>query len=278
MLFAAVVYFDHLSTLSREGQLVWHRRVDIVTLLFYLNRWTIFVWASMNAMFIFLPLQTLPVRPEFCSDNSFSSIRIYAMSQGVWPIAAGVLLLNLVPFGTNVAMEVGTRVCVIASDVIVLVVIWLKTYSTWRDSKRHGIKTPLATLLLRDGEMLLSLNILNIAGQTTNIFADAAAFSTPLSSLIITHFLLNLRQAAGEGQSDAVSSRPSFVLGPNGEDMPHRHSSPRFASFISSMGEAIGTTNESADPDMTWLDEEDAIRGGSEDKVLEKDDPGPQRV
>ena len=39
----------------------------------------------------------------------------------------------------------------IAADAILIGLTWAKTFSINRDSSRLGVRTPLATLLLRDG-------------------------------------------------------------------------------------------------------------------------------
>ena len=45
-----------------------------------------------------------------------------------------------------------TRIVVIIGDVLVLLVTWLKTVQSYRESRRLGVKAPLATLMFRDGE------------------------------------------------------------------------------------------------------------------------------
>ena len=50
-----------------------------------------------------------------------------------------------------------TRTAVIIGDVLVLLVTWSKTVQLYRDSRRLGIKAPLATLLFRDGRLTLAL-------------------------------------------------------------------------------------------------------------------------
>ena len=45
-----------------------------------------------------------------------------------------------------------TRIAVIIGDVLVLLITWSKTAQLHRESRRLGIKAPLATLLFRDGE------------------------------------------------------------------------------------------------------------------------------
>ena len=51
-------------------------------------------------------------------------------------------------------VSLGTRVTAIIGDIFVLLVTWSKTASSYREARRLGIRAPLATLLLRDGEYL----------------------------------------------------------------------------------------------------------------------------
>ncbi|OCH88960.1 hypothetical protein OBBRIDRAFT_779157, partial [Obba rivulosa] len=110
---STVVLYDHLSTLSREHQFVWGRKLDAVTLLFHLNRWIIFTWAVMNMLYVFLNFKTLQSCLGFVYSfyivelvlivlwAAFSAIRVFAISQGNWSFSLAVFLLGMVPFGTN---------------------------------------------------------------------------------------------------------------------------------------------------------------------------------
>lgn len=221
---------------------------------------------------------------------AFSAIRTYAMSGGNRLLALFVCCLGLVPVATNaynffwattyeivviptvgtqcdagkaitLAMntkfEVGTRICAIASDLIVLVATWSKTYALKRATALHGARAPLATLLLRDGTLyfmaLLCLNILNIAGQSTNVFVYAAQFTVPLSSIIITHFFLNLHQISHPTRGDADDSH--FM----------QQSSLRFATFVGNMGEHLDHGTDPVpitDSDLDWEPtSSDAVKG-----------------
>lgn len=52
-------------------------------------------------------------------------------------------------------VTVAARICAMTADALVLVVTWRKTYAGLRMARQHNIKTPLATVLLRDGMSLL---------------------------------------------------------------------------------------------------------------------------
>ncbi|OCH92644.1 hypothetical protein OBBRIDRAFT_423876 [Obba rivulosa] len=50
---SAIVFHDHLITVSQEVQFVWGRRWTSVNLLFYLNRWITLLWACLNVAILF---------------------------------------------------------------------------------------------------------------------------------------------------------------------------------------------------------------------------------
>ena len=49
-------------------------------------------------------------------------------------------------------VSLATRIAVIIGDVLILLVTWSKTAQLYYESRRLGIKAPLATLMFRDGE------------------------------------------------------------------------------------------------------------------------------
>ena len=55
----------------------------------------------------------------------------------------------------NGTVSLATRIVVIATDALVLIVTWYKTIQLYVESRRMQLKTPLATLLIRDGRLLL---------------------------------------------------------------------------------------------------------------------------
>ncbi|OCH87873.1 hypothetical protein OBBRIDRAFT_735475, partial [Obba rivulosa] len=159
----ALVLFHHATTVPQEIQLIWGRKWTSVTLLFYANRWATFAWALMSGA-----VQLMQI-PEALGGiypiTAFSTFRVYALSGGSWCFALFVCGITLVPVGMNVAsllttgsaslflavVTVATRVCSIVSEVVVLLVTWLKAYSIWRDARRLNLRAPVATILLRDG-------------------------------------------------------------------------------------------------------------------------------
>ncbi|EMD39472.1 hypothetical protein CERSUDRAFT_80849 [Gelatoporia subvermispora B] len=214
---------------------------------------------------------------------AFSAVRTYAIGGGGWILSSIVFLLGMAPVATNIygnivkvwyAMDdlplvgitcvtgvdyseatsnmltIVTRVSVITSDVIVLFVTWWRTFNMRRRVEDSAIKTPLHTMLLRDGTIYFALSlctsIINIVGLTTNVFAYAAAFVTPLASVIMSHFFLNLRQVAYGRDLQPTSQRPSFVRS--------QYSS---IEFLDNMGEFLDHDNMEY-RDEEWLDADDS--------------------
>ncbi|EMD31613.1 hypothetical protein CERSUDRAFT_100282 [Gelatoporia subvermispora B] len=226
---ATVVLYDHICTTPQEVQLIWGSKLTSTMVLFYANRWLILTYAILSIM---LEL--------FHSGTNFVSTFILTE---LAPIDAG-----------RPRVEIGLRLPVIIADIVVLVLTWWKTWATVRMARELDVKTPLMTLLLRDGTLyfvaLLSLNALNIAGFATNVFTFASTFSIPLSSIIITHFLLNLRQLAHASDDD--NSRPSFVRDRDPDQVHSRTSSLRYSSFVGNMCESLDHGSENNDEDLSW--------------------------
>ncbi|EMD32068.1 hypothetical protein CERSUDRAFT_108991 [Gelatoporia subvermispora B] len=150
----------------------------------------------------------------------------------------------------NSVLTIAARVCGITSDAIVLVETWRKTYSIKRDAMRHNIRTPLATMLMRDGTLyfvfILSLNVLDTIGKAFNIFDYTPTFMIPSFSIIISRFLLNLRQLGSEPYGNGASDT-------SGRDSGQSQSAGlRFASFIDNMGEDLDDESGSSDLAIAW--------------------------
>ncbi|EMD39646.1 hypothetical protein CERSUDRAFT_81028 [Gelatoporia subvermispora B] len=231
----ALVFYDHATTISREVDYIWGRKLNSVTLLFHLNRWTLFAWAISEAL-DFMSQNTIPRCVGFSMLDYilnillfaiwalFSAVRTYAISGGSWWLSVLVLCLNLVPLVTSalsyfekttyqmvsvpvlglqclisadtsqsrqIQFTAASRTCVITSDVIVLVITWVKTFKIKREAVRNNVSVPLVSMLLRDGTTyfiaLLTLNILSITGIITNVFTETVnIFVVPYGLLLVT--------------------------------------------------------------------------------------------
>ncbi|KZT05401.1 uncharacterized protein LAESUDRAFT_727048 [Laetiporus sulphureus 93-53] len=126
---------------------------------------------------------------------SFSAFRTYAISGRQIAPALLVLLLGLAPVGTNIftytrdsyefvtyvgkypvcnyndresiaiqdKLVIFGRVCPAVSDLIVLLVTWFKTSGLAIEVRKLRLKGSIATVLIRNGDALLLLDILHIA-------------------------------------------------------------------------------------------------------------------
>ncbi|EMD39629.1 hypothetical protein CERSUDRAFT_92126 [Gelatoporia subvermispora B] len=179
-------------------------------------------------------------------------------------LSAAVLLLNLIPVGSNAYTDFASSweqiknlpllgvVCDSGSNLSPTALT--KTWHVKRDADRNHVRTPLATLLFRDGTIyfiiLLSSNVLNIVANGSNVFVFSVTFfSTPISSIIIADFLLNLRQIASSSQLGGLDETIQT------EDQSHTFSgSLRFQGFVDNMGEEVVHSYDTSDPDMAWGD------------------------
>ncbi|EMD41258.1 hypothetical protein CERSUDRAFT_120432 [Gelatoporia subvermispora B] len=164
---------------------------------------------------------------------AFSALSIYAIGDRSVLIALAIFLLN----GPMIGFDV------------------YNTYSVRRDLCQTSIRPSLANTLLRDEERGISglkltqwgaqriaiKNILVILplyiGLDGSLVYILSAFSQPIQSILITHFLLNLRQAAYHSQEDTLPS----LLSPRDWGLCFRTS-------VDDMGEEFMHGDEPNDP------------------------------
>ncbi|KZT06063.1 uncharacterized protein LAESUDRAFT_759600 [Laetiporus sulphureus 93-53] len=169
----------------------------------------------------------------------FSALRVFAVGHRNFQIASITLVLSLVPVGTNLFSDVRASfstidvpgfgiACNAGSDISATTSTIIK-----KEAVAVNMKASIVTLLLRDGTIyfavLLVLNVAHLVLSLTNVFLDITFFVTSfvLSSIIISRFLLNLRQVSST-DDESLDGGPSFV-----------RSSPstvRFPAFVGSMG------------------------------------------
>ncbi|EMD30894.1 hypothetical protein CERSUDRAFT_100903 [Gelatoporia subvermispora B] len=228
---SVIVVYDHLTTLSREYEFIWGRKFSSVTLLFHLNRCFILAFVVLDLVLQF---------------NIFSTALTYVPA----------VLMSAVHINFAFAVLIATRTCVITADAIVLAITIARTYSVQRYATRNNLRTPLVTMLLKNGVLhffaLLCLNLVNILGQTSNVFSFATGFIAPLSSIIISHFLMSLRQVASALQDyeDNVwqASMHSRTWGTS------QSFSLKFASFVDDMGESLGQDSDYANAEISAVE------------------------
>ncbi|KAH9937981.1 hypothetical protein B0H21DRAFT_53642 [Amylocystis lapponica] len=225
---AVVLYaYDYLLTFSREVELIWRRKFTGVTVLFILNR-----YAGMPALLIWgiFSLQL--------SDSSltlFSAMRIYAIWNREWRPALVVLGLGLIYFGILMGVLSTERVFVIPSPLngcgaleVNKQSIQTQLYSVLYTCEEAHIKTSIATLILRDGTIIsgimLMLSLAIMVCFTLAVFNPAAIFRHTISPMLLSRFMLSLREVylsgsgTGSGTSRSVGSMqlvPSIAFASN---------------------------------------------------------------
>ncbi|KAJ2991220.1 hypothetical protein NUW54_g8256 [Trametes sanguinea] len=205
---------------------------------------------------------------------SFSTLRVYAISRQNWRIALLVAVPGCMPLASNIylytqgstanyplpigcvwlnsipanidnrsakpatAVLIATRTSAILTDVLVLITTWWQTYSLRRLAVQANMQVSLATLLVRDGTIyflvLLAMNTFHIAFSLTGRFTYTITFEEPLTTILISRFLLNLREASmSTGQLSIDMSEPSFIRRPPQEEEGALNV---VASFIAPLG------------------------------------------
>ncbi|EKM60199.1 uncharacterized protein PHACADRAFT_203457 [Phanerochaete carnosa HHB-10118-sp] len=138
-------------------------------------------------------------------------------------------------YSINIPPKLNTTL--IAADVIVLVLTWVKSFAHWREMQRLNLTSSITAVLLRDGMSILQL--LTYSSGPAEGGTYATSFVKYMPPLLIQRFILNLRQLnstaqASENNSDAqhfsrfsVSFRvPSDFLGNIGEPLDRGPSEP----------------------------------------------------
>ncbi|KAH9925805.1 uncharacterized protein B0H18DRAFT_1008433 [Fomitopsis serialis] len=160
-----------------------------------------------------------------------STLRVYAISNRSASLAATTAVFALVPIPVNIFSFVNTdlfmvalrasttcagnlntpaqtqfelvtlsRASLIASDAMVLVVTWWQLWGTLRPSGQGKSRSALAVLLLRDNSSYFVLFLLiNIAQMALHImlgnrFNPIATLISPITCIVISRLILNLRQ------------------------------------------------------------------------------------
>ncbi|KAI0754201.1 hypothetical protein C8Q80DRAFT_1137519 [Daedaleopsis nitida] len=102
----------------------------------------------------------------------------------------------------------------IAIDAAAVFLTWYKTYGIKRESRRLGLNTPYATLLLRDGTLyfliILLVQLLGIVsitvGSNFSLFIVWPYFDQVFTVVFVSRFMLNLRGVYLSGGANYVTS------------------------------------------------------------------------
>ncbi|KAI0689551.1 hypothetical protein BC835DRAFT_1418437 [Cytidiella melzeri] len=245
----ALFTYEYFITLGAEISEMWLRKWTSATWLYMLNRY-VAVASS------FLQVRAKVYKPTCgISDGGFtvfSGLRVYALWNRNIQLGLTVLLLALVPMGVNIYndttyilvfvpsllpqpvcgnafgisqslvfrcayLTLVTRLTAMLADILVLVATWMKTWVTYKEGLRAGLKVPIASLLIRDGTLyfmaLLLMNVYQIIGNTSPALAlgdSGTIYISVLTPMLISRFLLNLRRVSLEVEDEALSTTSRF--------------------------------------------------------------------
>ncbi|KAH9840588.1 uncharacterized protein C8Q71DRAFT_740174 [Rhodofomes roseus] len=167
-------------------------------------------------------------------------------------------------------------VCAVLSDLIVIVVTWRRTYRLWREGLRSKTALPLITLIFRDGTLyfitLLLVNVLELVVIRLLVTASSASVAytsftlIPVSSILISRFLVNLKQLSTKdvaigpayGASGAASHSANEPTNVSGSLVGNFGADLQFASHPAS-------TVEDAHGDEEYEDDAESESAGAGD-------------
>ncbi|KAM5545116.1 hypothetical protein V8D89_001227 [Ganoderma adspersum] len=266
--------YDWLIRIDDEVRLFWRFRTGhkppLAVLTYALSRYAPIIQFSILVRSIYPMchvgnvIQAVAGLLSILTPTIFSTLRVYALSGGNRVLAGVAFLLCSVPFGVN-AMNVVRFVkavnmyppfncsglqtmpkhllygtCLIAGDLIVLLVTWVNTYAVSRVKLgMHAGPSILHVMLLitsmNTAQMVIAPlkipSILNICGYVN-------LFITPITSLLICHFLLDLHQAGHVSASTLAPTdiSPIQFATYDSSSASSSSSSSKLSSFEESLG------------------------------------------
>ncbi|KAI0352861.1 hypothetical protein OH77DRAFT_1427975 [Trametes cingulata] len=270
----SLIFYEYFITFDRELGLVWRRKFTAATVLFLLNRYMALLKYPIYIVDMF-QVSDETLIPSSCRVSNvlsmvlevlpyfvwlaFSVLRVYAICGHNWRFGLLVAIPGSFPLASNMYLYtqshdanypepigclwlsvIPTDVyhAVILTDVLVLCLTWWRTYDVRKAAAHANIKMSLSALMLRDGMVLLVLNTFHIAFSLTGRFTWTITFEEPLTTILVSRFLLNLREADGKTGPNSMEdmSRPSFVQ-TNLDQAAFGGNSLHFASsFIAPLG------------------------------------------
>ncbi|KAI0326346.1 hypothetical protein GY45DRAFT_1381732 [Cubamyces sp. BRFM 1775] len=209
-------------------------------------------WVALLILLFFVPHMTL------------TCIYYTKLVPTLAPPPFNCLLASNIAESTWVHFTIASRTCLIVGDLIVLAVTWQSTFNIARAARMARMRVSLTYSLLTDGTLyfvcLLILNVVNIVVNVVNNTSAVSAFQDPITSILVSRFLLNLRDV-----HDAGETRPSFVQS-QPEGTTHTVT-VQFADFVRPMGAELAFDDWS-DLSTEWSDNAEELSTGNELSTL----------
>ncbi|KAH9840577.1 uncharacterized protein C8Q71DRAFT_721107 [Rhodofomes roseus] len=229
--FAMMICYDYVLCLGHEVELFWNKKVLGSSVIFFANRYSLLVYGLSCFLQVHLSTTSMSCKTIdlifyianmllFAIAPIFGALRAYAISNGNKLIGSAVLMTGMVP--TIVNLDVPT----------------LATRSSVENG--HTVDQLGST-----GRTLLFMNLMELAVRSlVNVSTTSVAYTSfmaiPVSSILISHFLVNLQQLSC--QDYQLGSRPETSTS-------HNFSDPVFNSIVGSMGADLEFTTLSASMD-----------------------------
>ncbi|KAL1939182.1 hypothetical protein VTO73DRAFT_10223 [Trametes versicolor] len=218
----ALMLYELAITFDREAKFFWNMPFSRTTAIFLLNRYSSLLKYPVSMVSYRSTVsetryacnalvragQTLEIIPYFVWAM-FSAMRIRAITERNIMLFSLVFVLLCVPVGTNLylfaisvpdtVVLILTRASAILGDAIVIGVTWFKTFRGWRAAVDANMRVSLSEMILRDGSIyflvFLCLNVLHVVMALATTFSGIiAAYEEPLSSIMVSRLMLNLRE------------------------------------------------------------------------------------
>ncbi|TFY57127.1 hypothetical protein EVJ58_g7216 [Rhodofomes roseus] len=227
----ALYVFDRCICAGREIDLIWSRGHSLVSALYaLLEVLTVLYFGLLGAQnFTYLDCKFTSIEPRVPETIALQAItasydaviaivaalRVYAINGRDSRLSVVVFMLLLLRSAYDVFEAVSRLYIVsivtsIAADGIVFIVTWRRTYNVVRLSREANIEVSLSSLLLRDGMIyfasLFTVNCIIIATNWTTYGSLFNYLTLPISTVLLSRMLLNLREASLRANGASTSS------------------------------------------------------------------------
>ncbi|KAJ3552784.1 hypothetical protein NM688_g3972 [Phlebia brevispora] len=220
----AVLVYEYVITFQHEYELLWQPKWTPATWLFLFNRYTLLernsaCYAYQSAM--------------------FSAMRVFALLRHAYIAAGAVFVLGIPRFGiaftqyrsgirsavyhtdNSALVSLALTLVTITSDVVAIALTWLKTYRHVKQAAAVGVNSRFGATLIQYGTLhfiaLLVPDLVNlfllITPSGTEVASGVNIFLSLLPNIVISRFLINLRQVDFPGHNS--TSHFSHFSAPN---------------------------------------------------------------
>ncbi|KAJ3489253.1 hypothetical protein NLI96_g2240 [Meripilus lineatus] len=279
-----LLYFDCIITFEDEIKYIWQRKFTGATVVCCINRYVTLAYRTLMIIQI-LPWHDQPKATGL--RYYYTIIRIVIPPPPFTGCAVSVdLTTPVATFFTlmNEVVSIFGRAHAIFYDALVLVLTWIKTIWIKRTCLKLGVKASLTTLLLRDGTiyflLLLMLNVCNVVAIRFGRFGALPAITEVITSILISRFIINLREVyiCGDRDNTTLPISTKFtsvrfadnIVGNLGAPLGSKEESTNFLTFSTTHDGPAG--NISNDPLMEFLPMSPSQRDTPTDEQTYADD------